>query len=129
MANPVQALGRALLGSLFIMGGMNQLKDPSYGIAMTDAAKDRYGLAQLPDSATLVKLNGAGMVAGGAGLALGVQPRLSALLLAGLLQPTNIAGHPFWEIDNERKSFVERNHYVTNLAVTGGLLLVAASKK
>ncbi len=126
MSHPVRALGRALLGTLFVMGGRNQLKKPAHGIAMTDAAKQRYGLAGLPDSAQLVQLNGLAMVAAGTTLALGVAPRSSALLLAGLLQPTNLAGHAFWTIDDPQRAFLQRNEFVANLAVTGGLLLVAA---
>lgn len=129
MPNPVRALGRALLGSLFVVGGYNQLKNPTFGVAMTDAAKERYDLTRLPDSRRLVQLNGAGMVAAGTTLALGIKPRRSALLLAALLQPTNIAGHPYWEIDDPQRAFGQRNQFHTNVAVTGGLLLAAAAKK
>ena len=49
-----------------------------------------------------------------------------ALALAALLQPTNVVGHAFWSMDDPRKAFVERNHFMSNVAITGGLLAVAA---
>ena len=72
MVNPAKALGRLLLGSLFVTGGLNQLKDPTYGAAKTDELKERYGLAGLPESSALVKANGAAMIAGGVTLALSI---------------------------------------------------------
>ena len=111
----------------FVGGGLNQLTgDPTYPASLVDQAKERYGLEELPRSTDLVRLNGLLMVAGGAALALGVAPRRSALLLAALLQPTNVVGHAFWTMDDERKAFAERNHFLSNVAITGGLLAVAS---
>ncbi len=129
MVNPAKALGRLLLGSLFVTGGLNQLKDPTYGAAKTDELKERYGLAGLPESSALVKANGAAMIAGGVTLALGIKPRTSAAVLAALLQPTTLAGHAFWTIDDPQRAFAERNNFFANLAVTGGLLIAAADSK
>ncbi|WP_409484349.1 DoxX family membrane protein [Arsenicicoccus dermatophilus] len=124
MPNPVTMVARACLGALFVGGGLNQLTgDPTYPAALVDQAKERYGLQQLPASRDLVRLNGALMTAGGAALALGIMPRRAALLLAGLLQPTNVVGHAFWTMDDPGKAFAERNHFMSNVAVTGGLLL------
>lgn len=125
MVNPVKVLARGMLGALFVMGGRNQLKNPTFGIAMTDAARERYGLPDQPSSSTLVTLNGATMIAAGTALGLGIMPRTTALLLAGLLQPTNIAGHAFWAIDDPKQALAQRNQFMTNVAVTGGLLLAA----
>lgn len=125
MINPVKVLARGMLGALFVMGGRNQLKNPTYGIAMTDAARERYGLPDQPSSSTLVTLNGVAMIAAGTALGLGIMPRTSALLLAGLLQPTNLAGHAFWSIDDPTQALAQRNQFMANVAVTGGLLLAA----
>lgn len=132
MFNPVRALGHELLGALFIGGGLNQLKDPGgYPSMATDKALSSYGLADrgLPPTKTLVTANGAGMVAAGAALALGILPRTSALALAALMVPTTIAGHPFWQFDDPQEKFQQRNEFMTNLAVVGGLLAVATTKK
>ena len=42
MVNPAKALGRLLLGSLFVTSGLNQLKDPTYGAAKTDVLWTNY---------------------------------------------------------------------------------------
>lgn len=125
MVHPVKFVARGMLGAVFITGGLNQLKDQTYGAAMTDAAKEQYGLGDLPDSELLVKLNGAGMLAAGVGLALGIKPRRAALLAAALLQPTNIAGHAFWTIDDPQRAAAQRNQFMANVAITGGLLYAA----
>ena len=53
------------------------------------------------DTEQLVKLNGAVQVAAGTTLALGILPRVSALVLAASLVPTTLAGHRFWEEEDE----------------------------
>ena len=126
MIHPVKAAARLMLGSLFVMGGLNQLKDQTYTGGLLDAARQRYGLPALAAPADLVRLNGTAMITCGASLALGIAPRASALALAALLQPTNVVGHAFWSMDDPRKAFVERNHFMSNVAITGGLLAVAA---
>ncbi|AKT50643.1 DoxX family protein [Arsenicicoccus sp. oral taxon 190] len=127
MFHPLKAVGRLLLGSLFVGGGLNQLTgDPTHLVGLVDEATQRYGLEGLPQSADLVRLNGVLMVAGGAALGLGIAPRRTALMLAALLQPTNVVGHAFWAIDDPRRAFVERNHFMSNVAITGGLLLAAS---
>lgn len=126
MIHPVKAAARLMLGSLFVMGGLSQLKDQTYTGGLLDAARQRYGLPALAAPADLVRLNGTAMITCGASLALGIAPRASALALAALLQPTNVVGHAFWTMDDPRKAFVERNHFMSNVAITGGLLAVAA---
>ena len=82
MIHPVKAAARLMLGSLFVMGGLNQLKDQTYTGGLLDAARQRYGLPDLAAPADLVRLNGAAMITCGASLALGIAPRASALALA-----------------------------------------------
>lgn len=131
MGNPIRMASRALLATVFIGGGINQLKNPGgFPAEATEKALTTYGLANsgLPAPKTLVTINGVGMVGAGAALALGVQPRLAALALAGLLLPTNIAGHPFWEMTDPMQKFQQRNEFMSNLAIIGGLLAVATNK-
>ena len=46
----------------------------------------------------VVRVNGAIQAACGLLLALGMAPRLSALVLAGSMIPTTLAGHRFWTV-------------------------------
>jgi len=73
-----------------------------------------------------VRINGAVQMAAGALLALGRFPRLSALAIAGTLVPTTLAGHRFWEADEETDQAQQRIHFLKNLSMFGGLLIAAA---
>ncbi len=73
-----------------------------------------------------VRINGAVQMAAGALLALGRFPRLSALAIAGTLVPTTLAGHRFWEADEEGDQAQQRIHFLKNLSMFGGLLIAAA---
>lgn len=125
MLNPGKALGRALLGSVFIFGGYNQLKSPD-GIAkgvVEPKVKQYLGENALPVSSTqLVQINGATMLAAGSLLALGKMPRLSSAILAGALVPTTLVGHAFWEESDPRAKQQQTIEFVSNAAIFGGLL-------
>jgi uncharacterized membrane protein YphA (DoxX/SURF4 family) len=71
-----------------------------------------------------VRINGAAQVVAGATLALGWFPRLSALVLAGSLVPTTVAGHRFWEEDDPKAKSQQTIHFLKNLGILGGLLMV-----
>jgi SURF4 family len=60
---------------------------------------------------------------GGISLAVGIQPRLSALALGLLLVPITLLYHPFWL--RTGSSFVEElNHFLSNLGLIGGMLVI-----
>ena len=73
-----------------------------------------------------VRINGAVQMVAGALLALGRFPRLSALAMAGTLVPTTLAGHRFWEADEDADQAQQRIHFLKNLSMFGGLLIAAA---
>ena len=73
-----------------------------------------------------VRLNGAVQVVAGSMLALGMWPRLAATVLAGSLVPTTLAGHRYWEHEDQQTRAQHRIHFLKNLAVLGGLLIAAA---
>ncbi len=127
MINPVKMAGRAMLATVFIGGGLNQLKGSAHLGPVVDSAKEEYAIDVDVPGETLVKLNGAGMVAAGSALALGILPRVSALSLVGLLVPTTIVGHPFWKETEAAKKQNQMTAFASNTAVAGGLLMVAAS--
>jgi uncharacterized membrane protein YphA (DoxX/SURF4 family) len=73
-----------------------------------------------------VRLNGAVQFAAGSMLAMGLLPRLSSLAIAATLVPTTLAGHRFWEAEDEQERAQQRIHFLKNLAIFGGLLIAAA---
>lgn len=73
-----------------------------------------------------VRVNGAVQMAAGSLLALGKFPRLAAFTLAATLIPTTLAGHRFWEEDDDAARSQQHIHLLKNLSMLGGLLITAA---
>ena len=127
---------RSALSAIFITGGLGEIKSADQLSGAVDGL-----LAKLPEAATsqipdvdpnlLVKANGCTMLTAGSLLALGIKPRLAATILAAQLAPVTLAGHPFWEKDDDEK-IGEQIQFLKNLGLIGGLLAVAlggATKK
>ena len=129
MSRLVAAVARVLMAPVFIKGGINQVKKAHRLAPAVDAALEEYGIEVSASGEKLVKLNGIGMTVAGGALALGVFPRTSALTLAGLLVPTTIVGQAFWKEEDERKRSARLSGALSNAAIIGGLLLVAARRR
>ena len=76
------------------------------------------------DTEQLVQFNGLVQVIAGTALALDVLPRLSALALAGSLVPTTLAGHRFWEENDDAARKQQTIQFLKNAAMMGGLLMI-----
>lgn len=129
MFNPGKALGQALVGSLFIYGGQNALKHTKHLAPMIDGKRKEYNLEAIPaDSEQLVQANGAGMVALGSALALGIKPRMASLGLLGMLTATTLAAHDFWNIEDPQTRNQQMTAFFGNVAAAGGLITIATTK-
>ena len=117
MRNLIGGYGRALLSAMFVSGGFDTLRDPGY----RPSAVEKAGIPQ-PDLA--VKVNGVAMLVCGTMLALGIAPKLAALGLAAAIIPTTYVGHQFWATEAEADRRMQRIHFLKNLGLLGGLLLV-----
>ena len=129
MSRLVGAVARVLMAPVFIKGGINQVKKAHQLAPAVDAALEEYDIEVSASGEKLIKLNGIGMTVAGGALALGVFPRTSALTLAGLLVPTTIVGQAFWKEEDERKRSARLSGALSNAAIIGGLLLVAARRR
>jgi uncharacterized membrane protein YphA (DoxX/SURF4 family) len=118
----IKSLGRILLASIFISGGASTIKEPEGRAVLVESAG-------IPMAREATVLNGAVMVAGGAALALGILPKLAATALIGTLIPTTFVGHPFWKEEEPGARAGQQIHFLKNLAMLGGLLLVLADSK
>ena len=119
---------RAALAASFISGGIDQIRNPQPKAApaspIAKPIADR--VPQLPnDPESLVKLDGAIKVVGGLGLIVGPFARPAALLLAGSLVPTTLAGHRFWETNDPEQRVSDRVEFFKNVSLLGGLLVTA----
>ena len=128
----IRLLARPMLASMFVVGGLDALANPSGKAAKAAkvaehvpslADKVAPGLPVPTDPATLVRINGGVQVAAALALATGRMPRLSALVLAGSLVPTTYAGHPFWEEKDKQARTAQRIQFFKNVSMLGGLLL------
>ncbi|MBX5448479.1 MAG: DoxX family protein [Thermogemmatispora sp.] len=118
----IRALARLLLSLIFIKGGADAFLNPGN----RPARVARFGIAQ-PERA--VVLNGATMVVAGTALALGWLPRLAAAILLGVLVPTTIVGHPFWQESDPQARQAQQIQFAKNLGLMGGLLLVLLEER
>jgi uncharacterized membrane protein YphA (DoxX/SURF4 family) len=119
-------VARPLLAGMFVYGGLDAFRNPAGKVSRAEkVAPDIAGLVGIDaDTEQLVQFNGAVQVAAGITLALGVLPRLSALLLAGSLVPTTLAGHRFWEEEDDAARAQQTIQFLKNMGMFGGLLLV-----
>lgn len=127
--NLAVAVARPLLSSIFIIGGLDAFRNPASKAPSAD--KVVGPLAQhtpgVSGTEQIVRADAAAKVLGGLALAAGIAPRLAALGLAASLVPTTLAGHSFWEQTEPALRAAHQAHFFKNVAVLGGLLLVAAT--
>jgi uncharacterized membrane protein YphA (DoxX/SURF4 family) len=118
-----------MLASIFVVQGLETFRHPERFTELAEPVV-RPVAAQVPpvpdDTEQAVRLNGAIQVAAGTTLGLGVLPRISALVLAGTLVPTTLAGHRYWTIPDPEERERQRVHFLKNLTMMGGLLIAAA---
>jgi uncharacterized membrane protein YphA (DoxX/SURF4 family) len=118
-----------MVASIFILQGYDTLRRPGR-VAPAAEPVVRALAERVPvvpaKTEQAVRLNGAVQLVAGSLLALGRFPRLSALAIAATLVPTTLAGHRFWEDDEDKDQAQQRIHFLKNLSMFGGLLIVAA---
>ena len=115
-------IARLFLAGIFIHGGWSAFKEPG----QRPRQAERLGL---PRAETMVRANGLAMAAGGTALALGIVPRVAAAGLIASLVPTTLAGHRFWEEEDEGARRAQLTQVLKNLGLIGGLLLVASRSR
>jgi len=124
----VRRIARPLLAAQFVTGGLDAVRNPA-SKAPTAATVARRIAGKVPylpeDPEQLVRLNGAAMLGAGVLFALGRFPRLAALVLAVTLVPTTLAGHRYWEEEDEQARKLQRIQFTKNIGLLGGLMLAA----
>jgi len=120
----VRLAARALTGSTYAVLGLDALLSPGarVGMARQTLAAMRRVLPLPVDDEMLVRGNAAVQVVAGTTHAVGVVPRVSALLSVGSLVPTTKAGHSLWTVQDPAACTMLRVQFQKNLAMIGGLL-------
>jgi uncharacterized membrane protein YphA (DoxX/SURF4 family) len=133
----LRAVARTMLASYFVSAGIKAIRDPESLVPAAEPLVDRVvplvkDYAPEPvagyvpeNTTTLVRINGIAQVVGGAALATGKGRRLGAWLLAGSIIPSTIAKHPFWTVQDPDARAQDRNHFLKNVSLLGGVLLAA----
>lgn len=129
-----RTLARPMIAAMFVVGAADALRNIGAAAERAKPVADRLvGLgkkaapqAPIPeDAATLVRINAGVQIVAALGLATNRSPRACALVLAGSLVPTTLAGHRFWDVSDPETAKEQRQHFVKNVAVLGGLIIAA----
>ena len=125
--SPLRPAARAFTGSTYVLLGLDAFRAPGARVEQAGPvlAAIRKWVPLPDDDELLVRANAGVMVAAGGLLMLGKAPRLSALVLAGSLIPTTLAGHSYWEAEDPATRKIQRIQFHKNLAMIGGLLFAA----
>jgi uncharacterized membrane protein YphA (DoxX/SURF4 family) len=118
-------IARPLLAATFVSGGIETLRNPDPRVEKAEAVAPQVA-ERLPlpnETQQLVKINAAVQVAAGVLLSVGRMPRLAAGALAASLVPTTLAGHRFWEHEDEGQRAQQQIHFLKNVGLLGGLIL------
>jgi putative oxidoreductase len=128
---PVRTAARALLASVFVVNGAEALNSPDRLVERAKPVADRLApiiakaSPRIPtDARSLVQINAAVQVVGGMMLLTPFR-RVAAMVLAGSLVPTTLAGHPFWKSQDPVERAMHRSQALKNLGLLGGTLLAA----
>jgi putative oxidoreductase len=120
-SNPLYPFGRALIGVLFAVSGINKI----FGFSYVTGWMASSGLPFAPVllAATILLEVGAGVM-----LITGIQARFAALALALFLIPTTAIFHAFWSAD--AASFQgQLTHFLKNVAIFGSVLMVYGAER
>lgn len=117
MSNAIFVIGRILAVLVFIGSGLGHLTD-----------KNMVGYAQfkkIPSAALAVRLSGVLLLAGAAGIVLGIWGDLAAILSALLVLIMTITMHNFWTLEDAQAKQMDMIMFMKNIAMIGGLLVIA----
>ena len=124
MRTLIRFAGRASLAGIFVYSGYGMVNNAErYAKVAADA------VPMLPEEPMIAKAQGATMMVAGSALALGIVPKLSARVLALILIPTTIIGHPFWKSEKPEDRRSQLVHFLKNAGLFGGLLYISADKR
>lgn len=116
--NWVTLVGRVALASIFVLDGYGKL----LALQSTIGYMQRFGM---PMSEVLVWFAIAIELLGGIALAIGWKARWIAALFAIFLVTATLVFHQFWAVD-AAQMVNQRNHFMKNVSIFGGMLLVMA---
>lgn len=115
---PLTVVGRILLALMFVLSGIDKLTH-------IEGSAQFFASGGLPASSALVVLVGLFELLAGLAVATGFMARWAALALAVFTLLASFMYHPFWAAPPAQQ-LVQQLLFMKNIAVTGGMLLLAA---
>ncbi|SEE99449.1 DoxX family protein [Ruania alba] len=132
--DPVRAIARPLLASVFVVDGIDAIKNADEHAALLEPwepllAKVSEKVPGIPKKrTTMVRVMGGTSVAAGALLASGKAPRLAAGVLAVVALKQTVVRYPFWSAKGaERRE--KLNGFMRNGALVAGLIFAAQDRR
>jgi putative oxidoreductase len=113
---------RVLVAAIFIMTGLNIIGS---AVAAHEIAAQGIPAGLVP---VLINAGRALQLIAGAGLILGIYPRISALALLLFLIPATIIGHAFWETIGTPLYPAQLINFSKNVCMAGGLIFIMATR-
>jgi putative oxidoreductase len=108
-------IGRVLFALIFVASIVGHFSSTE----VTEAAAHGVPLASV-----LVPLAGVIALLGGLSVMLGYRARFGALLLLVFLVPVTLIMHKFWGLPDPQMAMMQRIHFMKNLSLIGGCLLI-----
>jgi putative oxidoreductase len=123
-----QGIGRFLLAFIFLFSGARKVMGYQGTLAYMQGkgvfpATDVFGY---PLAEVLLMATIAVEILGGLMLVTGLGARFAALALAAFTVAAGVLFHDFWTIADAAQYGNQLNHFLKNLAIVGGLLIVAS---
>ena len=117
----VLLIGRVLMAAIYLYGGSQKLTGldgfAEY-LASQDVAVGAYPIALLAAGAEFF---------GALCVLLGFGTRYAALVMALFTVVAALIGHRFWEVSDPAMHVDQMNHFMKNVAIAGGFLLLYAA--
>lgn len=122
-----QAIGRFLLAFIFLFSGARKIMgyQATLGYMQSKSAFPAMDIAGYPLVEVLLMATIALEILGGLMLITGIGSRLAAVALAVFTVVAAVIFHNFWTVTDAMQYVNELNHFLKNLAIAGGLLIVA----
>lgn len=118
----LSAGSRIALAAPFISGGLGYWQDRDARVQMVQ----KLGY---PRPAEAALLDAVVKVGCGAALGLGILPRFAAAALLANLGPMTVSMYAYWSLDDPAARVRQRNDFIKNVALGGGLLSVIAARR
>jgi putative oxidoreductase len=123
--NALWALGRALIGVLFVVAGVNKILGFAGTLGYMQGKFPAMDIAGYPLPLLLLYATIAVEILGGLALITGIGARAGALVLAAFTIAAAVLFHNFWAVDAAQYT-AQFNNFMKNIAITGGLLLIVS---